>query len=246
MNLLAQLQQAAQAHTKQLALLIDPDKYFDTALPQRLTEAPQPDYIFVGGSLLSQDVLHDCLSDIKSKTKVPLVLFPGSVMQLSPLADALLLLSLISGRNPELLIGKHVEAVPYILKAKIETMPTAYMLIDGGGISSVQYMSNTTPIPASKTDIALLTAQAGKMLGLQLLYLDAGSGAQQSVPPPMISSLKKHLLLPLIVGGGIRSAASIQEKYTAGADVVVIGNAIEAQPNFLTEAIAVRNAMNAG
>ncbi len=244
MNILSLLQDNARQGKKQLALLIDPDKYFSTSTPKLLEQSVLPDYIFVGGSLLSQDVLQDCLSDIKSKTKVPVVLFPGSVMQVNAQADALLLLSLISGRNPELLIGKHVEAVPYILKAKIETMPTAYMLIDGGGISSVQYMSNTMPIPANKTDIAVLTALAGKMLGLQLLYLDAGSGAQRSVPAKMISTLKQQVGLPIIIGGGIADTATIEDKYKAGADVVVIGNAIESHPNFLAEALAVKERFN--
>ncbi len=244
MNILSQLQGHARQGKKQLALLIDPDKYFSTHTPKLLEQSALPNYIFVGGSLLSQDVLKDCLSDIKSKTKVPVVLFPGSVMQVNDQADALLLLSLISGRNPELLIGKHVEAVPYILKAKIETMPTAYMLIDGGSISSVQYMSNTMPIPANKTDIAVLTAMAGKMLGLQLLYLDAGSGAQRSVPAKMISTLKQQVGLPIIIGGGIADTAAIEDKYQAGADVVVIGNAIEAQPDFLAKALAVKERFN--
>lgn len=244
-TILSRLQKVANVGAKQLALLIDPDKYTPATVANFVAQEQKPDYIFVGGSLLSKDVLQQCLQDIKRQTDIPLVIFPGGIMQVSPLADAILLLSLISGRNPELLIGKHVEAVPYLLKAKIEIMPTAYMLIDGGGISSVQYMSNTMPIPANKPDIALLTAHAGKMLGLQLLYLDAGSGAKQSVPVSILQRLKNHLDMTLIVGGGIRSAEDVRNKFEAGADVVVIGNAIESNPEFLVEALHVRNALNA-
>lgn len=233
-----------QAGKKQIAILIDPDKHqvIDfIAMADKIKQEPI-DYLFIGGSLLSRDLLNACLVTFKDITNIPLVIFPGSVMQVNSKADAILLLSLVSGRNPDLLIGRHVEAVPYLKQAKIETLSTAYMLIDGGKITTAQYVSSTLPIPADKPEIASLTAQAAEMIGHKLVYLDAGSGALNSVPKAMISQVRKDIDLPLIVGGGIRTPELAKEKCKAGADLIVIGNVLEEKPELLSSLVeAVHN-----
>jgi putative glycerol-1-phosphate prenyltransferase len=163
------------------------------------------------------------------------VLFPGDNLQINSHADAILFLSLISGRNPDLLIGKHVISAPILKDSGIEVVSTGYMLIDGGTPTSVSYMSNTTPIPANKRDIAVCTAMAGEMLGLKLIFMDAGSGALNPVGENMISAVKKSIDIPLIVGGGIRSAEKAKAAFEAGADVVVVGNAIESNKDLIRE-----------
>jgi putative glycerol-1-phosphate prenyltransferase len=233
-----------QQRKKQIAILVDPDKHQEAdfiAMAQRFKNLPI-DYLFVGGSLLSRDLLDSCLQAFKEGTDIPLVIFPGSVMQVNSKADALLLLSLVSGRNPDLLIGRHVEAVPYIKQAKIETLSTAYMLIDGGNITTAQYISSTLPIPADKAEIASLTAQAAEMLGHKLVYLDGGSGAKNAVPDAMIRQVRKDIDLPLMVGGGIRTPELATAKCAAGADLLVIGNVLEQQPELLQQMVeAVHN-----
>lgn len=233
-----------QQGKKQIAILIDPDKHQVadfSAMAKRFNPLPI-DYLFVGGSLLSNDLLDACLHTFKTETNFPLVIFPGSVMQVNSKADAILLLSLVSGRNPDLLIGRHVEAVPYIKQAKIESLSTAYMLIDGGKITTAQYISSTLPIPADKADIASLTAQAAEMIGHKLIYLDAGSGAKNSVPEAMIRQVRKDVDLPLMVGGGIRTPESAIAKCAAGADLLVIGNVLEEKPELLQQMVdAVHN-----
>ncbi|MGA3013332.1 MAG: geranylgeranylglyceryl/heptaprenylglyceryl phosphate synthase, partial [Bacteroidales bacterium] len=167
-------------------------------------------------------------------------LFPGNQLMLPENADGLLLLSLISGRNAELLIGKHVLTAPYLKNCGIEILPTGYMLIENGHSTAVSYMSNTTPIPANQNDIAMCTAVAGELLGLQLIYMDAGSGAENPVRIPMIQKVRQNISVPLIIGGGIRNAEQAMNAANAGADVIVVGNAIEKQPsiiNRLSEAI---------
>ena len=228
-----------QEGKKQIAILVDPDKHQEDdfiGMAERFKPLPI-DYLFVGGSLLSRDLLDACLDAFKSGTDIPLVIFPGSVMQVNSKADAILLLSLVSGRNPDLLIGRHVEAVPYIKQAKIETLSTAYMLIDGGKITTAQYISSTLPIPADTADIASLTAQAAEMLGHKLVYLDAGSGAINSVPEAMISQVRKDIDLPLMVGGGIRTPELALAKCAAGADLLVIGNVLEEKPELLQQLV---------
>lgn len=222
---------------KQLAVLIDPDKIRLQQLPLLLDLAKEAsiDYFFVGGSLLFHDQLGECLEKIRAHSTTPAVLFPGTPLQLHKSADALLLLSLISGRNPELLIGHHVLAAPYLKASGIETIATGYMLIDGGKPTSVTYISNTVPIPAEKTEIAVCTALAGEMLGLKLIYLDAGSGAQTPVKPEMIQQVSQAISLPLIVGGGLRSPEQVHVALRAGADLVVIGSALETNPHLLLE-----------
>jgi len=241
MDIYSQIIQKSQAGQKQLAVLIDPDKHGAddfVGLAKRMAEYPV-DYFFIGGSLLSKDLLDKCLQAFKDETDVPLVIFPGSVMQVNSKADALLFLSLISGRNADLLIGKHVESVPYILDAGIETISTAYMLIDGGRMTTAQYISNTLPIPYDKPDIAALTAKAGEMIGMKTVYLDAGSGAKNSVSPEMIRLVKKTVAVPLIVGGGIRTSQAAAEKFEAGADLIVIGTVLEENESLLKEIVGV-------
>lgn len=229
-------------------MLIDPDSVENesqlAALCERSNEA-KADFILVGGSLITNGFFDQCISIIKKHTDIPVVLFPGNIMQVSEQADAILLLSLISGRNPDLLIGKHVLAAPMLRKSGIEIIPTGYLLIDGGSSTSVSYMSNTTPIPAGKHSIAACTAMAGEMLGLKVTYMDAGSGAQNPVSPKVISAVREHVSGPIFVGGGIRTAEGAVAACRAGADVVVIGNAFEKDPELVRTIAAAVHGLNA-
>ncbi len=237
MNIYQQIFKKSAEGKKQFAILIDPDKENEDSLEAlcELANQYKVDYLFVGGSLLTQDCLSDCIEVIKLHTQIPVVLFPGDNLQINSHADAILFLSLISGRNPDLLIGKHVISAPILKDSGIEVVSTGYMLIDGGTPTSVSYMSNTTPIPANKRDIAVCTAMAGEMLGLKLIFMDAGSGALNPVGENMISAVKKSIDIPLIVGGGIRSAEKAKAAFEAGADVVVVGNAIESNKDLIRE-----------
>jgi putative glycerol-1-phosphate prenyltransferase len=184
--------------------------------------------------------LDQVVAQIKQACDIPVLLFPGSPDQITPKADALLYLSLISGRNPELLIGQHVISAPFVKQSGLEIIPVGYMLIDGGTPTTVSYISNTNPIPANKNDIASCTAMAGEMLGLKVIYMDAGSGAKNAIPTAMIQQVAKHIQIPLIVGGGITTPEKAIENCKAGADIIVIGNAIEKDPaliQMLAEAI---------
>jgi putative glycerol-1-phosphate prenyltransferase len=219
---------------KQIALLVDPDKCFGQQLNSFLAALKKrpPHLILVGGSLISNPIA-PLVKLLKHHLNVPVVLYPGHPTHLSPDADALLFLSMISGRNAELLIGSHVVAAPLIKQYGIETIPTGYMLIDGGVQTSVEYISQTRPIPANKTDIAVATALAGEMLGLKLIYMDAGSGAINPVPLKMIAEVKKNCSIPLMIGGGIDTPQKLAAAYENGADLVVIGNALEKDPELL-------------
>ncbi len=231
------MQAAKAAGKKQLAVLVDPDKAAPAHLEQLLELAMRSrvDYFFVGGSLVMRDTLDDCLEFLKSNSNIPCILFPGSVLQISPKADAILLLSLISGRNPELLIGQHVVAAPYLRASGLEVISTSYMLVDGGAPTTVSYISDTSPIPADKNDIAACTAMAGEMLGHKITYLDAGSGAKQPVSERMIAEIAKTVESPIVVGGGIRTPERAQANVKAGADVVVVGNLLEKDPSLMLE-----------
>lgn len=220
-----------------LAVLVDPDRQ-DINTLQKLAELAanaRVDFFFVGGSLLLENRFEETLAFLKSHTAIPVIIFPGNNYQVSAKADAILLLSLISGRNPEFLIGQHVIAAPAIKQAGIQVWPTGYLLIDGGRISTTSYITQTVPIPNDKPDIAVATALAGEQLGLKLIYLEAGSGASNTVSATLIREVKKSISIPLIVGGGIRSAAQAEEVCNAGADVVVIGNVLEKEPELLME-----------
>lgn len=225
---------------KAFAVLIDPDKVTSsslTPLVESIVEAGT-DYIFVGGSLVISDTLDACILQIKKQCNIPVLLFPGSPSQISKHADALLYLSLISGRNPELLIGQHVISAPFVKRSGLEIISTGYMVIDGGAPTTVSYISNATPIPADKADIALCTAMAGEMLGKKLIYMDAGSGAKKPITEEMIAAVAQNIEVPLIVGGGIRDAEKAYLNCKAGADVIVIGNAIEKDPSLVKEMAA--------
>ncbi len=222
---------------KQIAVLIDPDKT-DIKKLQKTIEAAEKaniDFFLVGGSLLLKDNLEEVIISIKKLSKKKVFLFPGNPSQISNKADGILLLSLISGRNADLLIGNHVQAAPILKQSKLNIVPTGYILIESGTATTVSYISNTTPIPANKPEIAACTALAGEQLGLQIIYLEAGSGALNAVSKETIKAVRKMIRVPLIVGGGIRSAAQIETAFSAGADIVVIGTAIENDITFLEE-----------
>lgn len=237
---------ASEKKRKQLAVLIDPDKLDIRMLEDMILEINHNgvDYVLIGGSLITGSFWNQCIRILKASVSVPVLIFPGNTLQIDPSADGILLLSLISGRNPELLIGNHVIAAPLLRSSGLEILSTGYMLIESGKLTSVVYMSNTTPIPSDKTDIAMSTALAGEMLGLKLIYLDAGSGAMRAVPEGIITTVKENIRIPLIVGGGISCATSARKAWQAGADIVVVGNALEARPQFLEELCFERNKAN--
>lgn len=238
MKILDILQDRHRVGKKSIAVLIDPDKVEDPGSLTRLLNLASEncvDFFLVGGSLITTTNLSEVIRQIKEAVNIPVVLFPGNSMQIDPGADAILFLSLISGRNPDLLIGQHVIAAPILKNNRIEVMPTGYMLINSGRITSVAYISNTTPIPDDKYSLAACTALAGTMLGLQLIYLDAGSGAEKEISPKMISTVRKAIDTPLIVGGGINTTAKAIAALQAGADMIVIGNALEKNPDLLIE-----------
>jgi len=224
------------SNKKQFAVLVDPDKYDSPKLLDLVAMAREAavSWFFVGGSLLSEGNLDLTIRVIKDNCNIPVVIFPGDEMQINSRADALLLLSLISGRNPDLLIGKHVIAAPYLKRSGLEILPTGYMLVDSGRPTTALYMSNSLPIPHDKDDIAVSTAMAGEMLGLKLIYMDGGSGAEMPVSSSMIEKVKQHISIPLIVGGGIRTPETASELFRAGADIIVVGNAIETDQSLLT------------
>ncbi|MCB0561666.1 MAG: geranylgeranylglyceryl/heptaprenylglyceryl phosphate synthase [Phaeodactylibacter sp.] len=242
------MQAARQAGRKCLAILIDPDRATAHHLERvvQLGIQAKVDFFLVGGSLVVKDELGRCLAFIRSQCTIPTILFPGSPLQIDEQADALLFLSLISGRNAELLIGQQVISAPYLHQSSLEVISVGYMLVDGGAPTTASYMSNTLPIPADKPDIALATALAGEMLGLKTLYLDAGSGARHPVSEAMISKVRKHTNAPLIVGGGIRRPERAWASAEAGADIIVVGNAVEKSASLLTEMAEAVHSCRAG
>ncbi len=234
------LTERKQQGKKSFAVLIDPDKVNDSNMEQliRLAVDAKVDYFLVGGSLVISSYLDECVQRIKSACSIPAILFPGSPNQISKYADALLYLSLISGRNADLLIGQHVISAPAVKKSGLEIMPTGYMVIDGGAPTTVSYISNATPIPADKNEIAMCTAMAGEMLGMKLIYMDAGSGAKRAITEDMIAKVSKSIDIPLIIGGGITEPEKAYLNCKAGADVIVVGNAIEKDPHLIKEMAA--------
>lgn len=227
-HVLRNLTEAAKAGKKQLAVLIDPEKFDPGTASDFLRKLPSfTTHIFIGGSTVASEEMEVCLEAIKAETSLPLVLFPGDHQQLSKSADALLFLSLLSGRNPEYLIGQQVRAVPFLRGSEMEVIPTGYLLINGGNECAVQRVSKTDPLDPTNIDLIINTALAGKFLGKQLIYLEAGSGASIPVDPLIISRVKTAVELPLIVGGGIRTGTQLKATYAAGADLVVIGTAFE-------------------
>jgi phosphoglycerol geranylgeranyltransferase len=222
---------------KSFAVLIDPDKVNSHSLDEliKLSVVAGVDYFLVGGSLIISNHLDECVKYLKAHSNIPVILFPGSPTQVCQFADALLYLSLISGRNPELLIGQHVVSAPFVKQSGLEIMPTGYIVIDGGAPTTVSYISNAIPIPADKNDIAMCTAMAGEMLGMKLIYLDAGSGAKRPITESMIGLVAKNIEVPLIIGGGITEPEKAYMNCKAGADVIVVGNAIEKNASLINE-----------
>ncbi len=222
---------------KSFVVLIDPDKTSlknaDALLEQ--CASAKVDFLFVGGSLVVSDHIDELLQHIKKESDIPVILFPGSPSQVSSYADALLYLSLISGRNPELLIGQHVISAPLVKKSGLEVISTGYMVIDGGAPTTVSYISNASPIPADKSEIAVCTAMAGEMLGMKLIYMDAGSGAKTPITETMIGAVSAKISIPLIIGGGIVDPEKAYRNCKAGADLIVVGNAIEKDPKLIQE-----------
>ena len=227
---------------KSIAVLLDPDKAKGDSLNKILNVAieSKADYIFAGGSLTfsSIDIL---ISDIRKLCTIPVVLFPGNLLQLTLNADIILLLSLISGRNPELLIGNHVIAAPHLSKAREKLVSVGYILISCGKTTSVEYISQTEAIPQGKPEIAVATAMAGEMLGLQMIYLEAGSGAANPVPVNLVRAVRQNISIPLAVGGGITNKSEIEEIFDAGADLIILGNGCEKNPDLLREACRIRD-----
>ena len=223
--------------SKGIAVLVDPDKFktkeslADFLIKIKLAE---PDFIFVGGSSVAKSDFDQCIEMAKKMLSIPLVLFPGAAHHISNNADALLFLSLISGRNPDFLIGQHVEAIDELEQMNIETIPTSYLLIDGGKMSSVQYVSGTQPIPQDEFSIARKTALAGQHLGHKVIYADAGSGAIRPISCEMIETLST-VKSPLIVGGGLNSIKRVKAAHNSGANLVVIGNKLEEDVDFLLD-----------
>jgi phosphoglycerol geranylgeranyltransferase len=219
---------------KLLAVLIDPDKMKLENVSSFISKVNQSiaTHIFVGGSEVSEGVTEILVEAVKKNTNLPVVLFPGDVIQITDKADGILFLSLISGRNPEYLIGKHVEAVSKLKETNLEVISTAYMLIENGKETAVQRVSQTKPIKRSDFQTIIDTAKAGELLGMKFIYLEAGSGATHPIEPKLISKVKQELSIPLIVGGGIRSIIELESAYKAGADLVVIGTALEDDESF--------------
>jgi phosphoglycerol geranylgeranyltransferase len=217
-------------------LLIDPDKQVPEDARNMAQKAvlAGADAVLVGGSFLYTDRFHQTLETVKSSVQCPVILFPGvsaPAAQISPGADAILLLSLVSGRNAQYLIGEHVRSALWIDRCGLETIPTAYMLIESGGITSAEFLSGARPIPRDKGEIAIIHALAAQQLGMKLVYLEAGSGAQEPVPDAMIAMVRRRINIPIIVGGGIRDPETTRRKVEAGAQMIVIGTAIEQHPD---------------
>lgn len=233
---------------KSIAVLIDPDKIpNDTALLQLIEKCNQSqvDFILVGGSLLVRNTIPEILGTIKSESGIKVIIFPGSNLHIHDEADGVLFLSLISGRNPDLLIGQHVAAAPVLKKSTLEVLSTGYILVGNDTNTTVAHISQTTPIPLSKPEIAVCTAMAGELLGMRLIYLDAGSGASSEVPGKMITMVHNSIDVPLIVGGGINTGEKVSTAYRSGADLIVVGTAVENDSDFISEAASIRDSMNA-
>lgn len=240
MSVYAQIKSAANTKKKLLAVLLDPDELENEHKIREtvgILDASGVDLIFYGGSLISGNYFESALASIKRLTNIPVLLFPGSALQVSGLADAILFTSLISGRNPEYLIGQQVLAAPEVRKSGIEVIPTGYLLIDSGKPTTASYVSNTAPIPYDKPQIAATTALAGELMGLQLMYLDGGSGAEYAVSRKMIAEVKSQISLPLVVGGGINTPEDLIDRFSAGADVAVVGTAAEKDPFIIRDMV---------
>ncbi len=236
-KILWQLQLLKSERKSGFAVLADPDKMATEDVPRlaKLCNEAGVDYLFIGGSLLMAHHMEACISRFKADSDIPVVLFPGSPAQVTPRADALLYLSLISGRNADLLIGQHVVSAPVVKASGLEVISTGYILVDGGVQTAVSYMSHSMPIPADKPEIAICTAWAGEMLGNHVIYLDAGSGATQPVKTEMIRKVSASIDVPLFVGGGISTPQLVYDNCQAGANIIVVGNAIERDASLIKD-----------
>jgi putative glycerol-1-phosphate prenyltransferase len=222
-------------NTKGFAVLLDPDKInlqdleilIDKSIKNQVT------YFFIGGSLITENLTAQIIKHIKKQSTIPIILFPGSFAHIDLTADGILYLSLISGRNADFLIGQHVISAPILRKSNLEILPTGYMLIDGGKQTTVSYISNTTPIPSDKPQIAVCTAMAAEMLGMKLIFMDAGSGAMNAIPFAMIRAVRENVDLPILVGGGIDTIEKAGNALEAGADIIVVGHGIEKDVNLI-------------
>ena len=235
-NIYNQILKSKINNQKLLAILLDPDKIdLNNAevLIKKINQSPAT-HIFIGGSLVENNILDELIVKIKQNCNLPIVLFPGNPSQISDKADAILFLSLISGRNPDFLIEHQVKAAPILKKTQLEIISTGYILIESGTETAVERVSKTKPLDRNNPDLALATAQAGEMLGNKLIYLEAGSGAKQAVPLEMIKKVAQNIEIPLLIGGGIIDLQGIQEAYDSGADLVVIGTAFENDIDFFT------------
>ena len=233
-NIHQQILEAKKKGQKLLAILLDPDKIVWENLDHLLDKIKQSPatHIFVGGSIVQATILEELLAELKQKTNLPVVIFPGDPSQISPQADAILFLSLLSGRNPDYLIEYQVQAAPILKKTNLEVISTGYILIESGNETAVARVSKTKPLRRENLELVLATAQAGEMLGNKLMYLEAGSGAKNAVPLEMIQLIAQNIEIPIIVGGGIVDLHGIQNAYKAGADLVVIGTAFENDSHF--------------
>lgn len=238
--------ESRKQNQKLLAVLIDPDQCKGSLLAATIaalkTEAP--DLIFVGGSHHTGSSIDSLVELLQEEVKVPVVLFPGNSAQFSAHANAILYLSLLSGRNADFLIGQHVSSALAVKMSGVEVIPTGYLLIDGGKMTSVEYITNTKPIPRDKSGITLSTAVAGELLGMKLIYLEAGSGAAIPVASETIELVRTALSIPLIVGGGIRQPEQMVAAFDAGADLVVVGNVFEGSPSLISAFVSARRTYN--
>lgn len=231
---------------KSFAVLLDPDNLVARDCPAiiRLCNSHNVDYILVGGSLLTKNTQALLIKQIKELTSIPVLLFPSNSLHIDSQADGILLLSLISGRNPEFLIGQHVVSAPLLKASKLAVLPTGYILVDSGRPTSASYMSGTLPLPHDKPAIAASTALAGELLGMQFIYLDGGSGALYPVSTDMIRVVRKAIDIPLLVGGGINTVQKASAALAAGADIIVVGTQIEKEHEFIAEVAEVVGEFN--
>lgn len=229
---------------KSIALLLDPDKAKGDSLVNVLKIATEcnTDYILAGGSITFNSI-DTLIENIRKLCSIPVILFPGNLLQLTKKADAILLLSLISGRNPELLIGNHVIAAPYLKDVKDKLLPVGYILISCGNKTSVEYISQTEAIPCDKPDIVVATALAGEMLGLKMIYLEAGSGATSTVPTGIVKAVRENVSIPVTVGGGIKTANEVEDLFNAGANMIILGNGVEKNPDLLKDGCRIRDSL---
>jgi putative glycerol-1-phosphate prenyltransferase len=229
MNVFSYLLEVREKKGAGFLVLIDPDKFNREKIDDFLAACGngKVDAFLVGGSLLGDDYISEMISEIKERTDIPVILFPGGTNQVTRNADAILYLSLISGRNPDYLIGKHVISAPIIKRYGLETISTGYMLVESGKTTTAEYMSNTKPLPFRKYDIAVATALAGEYLGMKMLYLEAGSGAEYPIPAEMVQAVAENVSVPIIVGGGLRLPKSARNRVEAGASFIVVGNHFE-------------------